>query len=146
MDGLLLRRRQRSRSHRSSSLLMMISKQQLGSFEVLEFMEDKQKSNRKVMLLDYTQHQNDEYIDFEIAWDCQKDIQQQHIQRLQLSEKQEQQQQTSSSFIQGNEYDDNSNEGCDTIIMLQHNPVYTLGTGSDEKFVLGAASSAQTNE
>jgi lipoate-protein ligase B len=132
-------------------MTMMISKQQLGRFEVLDFVDEEQTSNRKVLLLDYTQREGDEeeedgdeYIDFEVAWDRQKEILEKHTRRLQLSsvasEKQRQQQETcsssSSSFLQENEYD--NNEGRDTIIMLQHNPVYTLGTGSDDKFVLAA--------
>mmetsp|Transcript_29236 Transcript_29236/g.58099 ORF Transcript_29236/g.58099 Transcript_29236/m.58099 type:complete len:360 (+) Transcript_29236:31-1110(+) len=32
--------------------------------------------------------------------------------------------------------------GCDAVIFLQHAPVYTLGTGSDEKYVLDAAGAA----
>lgn len=46
------------------------------------------------------------------AWDLQKAI---------LREK--------KAFIERNE------ECCDTLIVVQHNPVYTLGTGSSEEFL-----------
>lgn len=100
----------------------MISKQQLGSFEALDISTITDEPwNRRALLLDYTQDP-DCRIDFETAWDCQKEIMQQHVERIDDG--------SYNSFL-------GSDGGCDTVIMLQHEPVYTLGTGSDEKFVLG---------
>ena len=102
--------------------LDMISKQQLGSFEQLDTSTiTNEPWKRKALLLDYTKDPSCR-IDFETAWDCQKEILQQHVERIDDG--------SYDSFV-------GTDGGCDTLIMLQHNPVYTLGTGSDEKFVLG---------
>jgi lipoyl(octanoyl) transferase len=110
----------------------MISKQQLGSFEVLD---DKtaQRANRKVALLDFA---SSDHIDFEEAWDFQKDLLNQHVQRLESG--------IENSFLEEEDAEASAG-GKDTIIMLQHNPVYTLGTGSDEKFVLQENSHTQSS-
>jgi lipoate-protein ligase B len=111
--------------------MQMISKQQLGSFEVLDTVGD--PSDRRVSLMDYTSDPSC-LIDFETAWDCQRDILNQHVGRLEVTAST----QAKNSFMTT---DDPafSIGGCDTVIMLQHNPVYTLGTGSDEKFVLSSS-------
>jgi lipoyl(octanoyl) transferase len=70
--------------------------------------------------LDYTKDPTC-HIDFEAAWDCQKEIMNQHAERIDDG--------SYYSFLM-------TDGGCDTVMMLLHDPVYTLGTGSDEKFVL----------
>jgi lipoyl(octanoyl) transferase len=135
-NGLLVsRRRRRKQPQQPSTTLMMISKQQLGVFEVLETTGS--STDRRVALLDYTARNNDttglpSLIDFDTAWEYQKHILNQQIERLQLDDM------TTSSFLPTiiNMDDDDKTNGHDAVIMLQHNPVYTLGTGSDDKFVL----------
>lgn len=107
-------------------LTEMISKQQLGSFEALEHIEGTE--DRKVALLDFT---SSDRIGFEEAWEFQKDVVSRHVRRMEGGG----QRRRDSSFLRLDD-DDDPYDGCDTVIMLQHHPVYTLGTGSDEKFVL----------
>lgn len=131
----------------------MIAPQQLGTFERLDYDTRRTgRSDRKVALLDFTskgnaageeEEEEDYYIDFEEAWDFQKDLLNQHVERLKHAETDGGDDNPPSSFLSSNNFimmDDNTgattNVGCDTIIFLQHHPVYTLGTGSDEKFVL----------
>jgi lipoyl(octanoyl) transferase len=150
--------------------LAMISKQQLGTFEILEEsqLDVPDQCDRKVVLLDYTAAKNEEeeddddgmvssstgsnLIDFETAWDFQKDLMERHFTRLATQQQQQQQQSQSqshqdatiitdprllTSFMSSEEeQESHATNGRDTVIMLQHHPVYTLGTGSDEKFVL----------
>jgi lipoyl(octanoyl) transferase len=111
----------------ATSSLAMISKQQLGSFEQLDIGTD-EPWNRRVLLLDYTKDPTCR-IDFETAWDCQKEIMNQHVERIDDG--------SYDSFL-------TTSGGCDTVMMLQHDPVYTLGTGSDEKFVLGLSEDVPT--
>ncbi|KAL3909417.1 MAG: hypothetical protein SGILL_008096 [Bacillariaceae sp.] len=107
--------------HALTSKLDMISKQQLGTFEALDTDGmDGNSSRRQALLVDYTTDPT-YHIAFETAWDYQKQILGEHMERLDDG--------SYDSFLA-------SGGGCDTVIMLQHDPVYTLGTGSDEKFVL----------
>jgi len=153
-----------SSSFRTTTL--MISEQQLGTFEVIEMTES--PSERKVALLDYTKDtassssslSSSSLIDFDTAWDYQKQILNEQLERLAT---------ISSDSKHGNNDDDNENISSflptmddddddddldkiknighrDTIIMLQHHPVYTLGTGSDDKFVKSLSSSSNNND
>lgn len=61
-------------------------------------------------------------IPFTTAWNWQKALLNDHVERLS---------QNKTAFLNGGDF-----SGLDTVIMLQHDPVYTLGTGSDEKFVV----------
>ena len=150
-NGLLVSRRRQQ----TSTLPMMISKQQLGIFEVLETTEP--STDRRVALLDYTARNDTTgltpLIDFDTAWEYQKHILNQQIERLQFDDT------TTSSFlpiIMNDDDDDdddgetknysNKTNGHDAIIMLQHNPVYTLGTGSDDKFLLSSSSCPNDDE
>jgi lipoate-protein ligase B len=107
---------------RSSSKLF-IGPQQLGEFEVLDITDS--PASRRVPLLDYSATGSP--IPFETAWDWQKELLDNHVERI-------------SREIPASQFLDETTEsdptGLDTVIMLQHAPVYTLGTGSDEKFVL----------
>jgi len=120
------------------SIVRMISEQQLGNFEMIQTKES--LSERKVGLLDYTAETTPSLpaspllIDFDTAWGYQNQILDEQLQRLAKIGNSERR---SSSFLPTVEEDDQiENVGHrDTIIILQHHPVYTLGTGSDEKFV-----------
>jgi lipoyl(octanoyl) transferase len=135
--------------------MAMISKQQLGSFEVLEATQP--RSERRVALLDYTSIDPTTFIDFGTAWDWQKELLDRHVDRLTMSSLSTTTTTTTtttpSSFLPINDDSDHdysdpsishaiptTSAGYDTIIMLQHDPVYTLGTGSDERFVLTSSS------
>mmetsp|Transcript_13385 Transcript_13385/g.32234 ORF Transcript_13385/g.32234 Transcript_13385/m.32234 type:complete len:325 (+) Transcript_13385:47-1021(+) len=115
----------------SSSSALLLGPQQLGSFEVLA-LGDSIISRRSVALIDYSSADDTPFIPFETAWDWQKDILEGHVQRLKNSEDDS----SSSQFLSPSDDSTNAN-GVDTVIMLQHEPVYTLGTGSDESFILG---------
>lgn len=98
---------------------LWIVPQQLGSFEVLELPE--LPSSRQVSLLDFSTVS----IPFATAWEWQKSLLDEHIDRISQKDVKCQFMRERSDIL-----------GLDAVIMLQHLPVYTLGTGSDEKFVL----------
>jgi lipoyl(octanoyl) transferase len=96
-----------------STLPLALSPQQLGTFESLLIEED--TKTRTVQLFDWS---GCDPISFQEGWDFQKDLLSHHLDRLK-------------------EDDDRKQfDGFDSIVMLQHTPVYTLGTGSDPDFVL----------
>ena len=135
----------RRRPQREFPNLKMISEQQLGTFEIIE--TAKAPSQRKVALLDYITETGSStspsslLIDFDTAWGHQRQILEDQMERLSSMSKKEKisdDYESCSSFLPTmlDDYDESMSAGHrDTIIMLQHNPVYTLGTGSDEKFV-----------
>lgn len=90
--------------------------QQLGEFESLNF-SDGVKEDRTVKLFDLTAS---EPVHFHDGWEFQKNLLSKHLERLKKDEENR-----CSQF-----------DGFDSIIMLQHMPVYTLGTASDSNFVL----------
>eukprot|EP00531_Pseudo-nitzschia_arenysensis_P002613 CAMPEP_0116121520 /NCGR_PEP_ID=MMETSP0329-20121206/3740_1 /TAXON_ID=697910 /ORGANISM="Pseudo-nitzschia arenysensis, Strain B593" /LENGTH=294 /DNA_ID=CAMNT_0003615337 /DNA_START=189 /DNA_END=1073 /DNA_ORIENTATION=+ len=128
----------------------MISEQQLGTFEIID--TENSPSERRVALLDYitesgsSTSQSSMLIDFDTAWGHQRLILEDQMERLSSARrngKSVDDQDSASSFLT-TIFDDDENMKTghgDTIIMLQHKPVYTLGTGSDEKFVKGISSS-----
>ena len=137
-----------------------LAPQQLGSFETLsdEIRADRNKNERGVLLKNYvnnSQHYDfnpeaSESIPFETAWGWQKSCLEQQLNRIQLVERNSDSMPgqdavgpflPQSLHIHSTEQDNswnsrNSINGIDTVYMLQHSPVYTLGTGSDERFVL----------
>jgi lipoyl(octanoyl) transferase len=127
---------------------LFLGLQQLGSFEPLQLQtpdnsETEQRQQRRVLLKDLS---NQPPIDFETAWDWQKTCLNQQLQRLsdaaEHSSSSSPVAESSSQFLPPDNNptttDTTSTAGVDTIYMLQHSPVYTLGTGSDETFVLAA--------
>ena len=95
-------------------------------------------------LLDYTKDTpsspSSSLIDFDTDWDYQKQILNKQIERLATissDNNNDDDNENTSSFLPTMDDDDKiKNIGHrDTIIMLQHHPVYTLGTGSDDKFI-----------
>lgn len=100
------------------------------------------KSDRRVVLENYSDAAASEGIPFEKAWDWQKECLDQHVQRLKNEANYMPSSSTSGSYLpmlSSTVASTNDNPvplGLDTVFMLQHSPVYTLGTGSDEKFVL----------
>ena len=115
----------------------MISEQQLGYFEALE--TEAPPCERRVALLDYTAGEDDDPVGFETAWGYQKEILCDQIDRLAEGGE------TGSSFLPADPGNGTApGRRGDTVLMLQHRPVYTLGTGSDEAFVKQASSSSSS--
>lgn len=124
-------------SQRTSTSKLGIGPQQLGEFEVLD-LDSTVRSKRKVRLIDYSTTTSSP-IPFMTAWDWQRDLLNRHIERIKGEDGSSSSSTTSSSQFwneSSSSSSGNINCGIDTILMLQHEPVYTLGTGSDEKFVL----------
>ena len=102
--------------------ILQISPQQLGEFETLEYAET---SQRKVNLLDFL---DEGLVPFHEAWDLQKSILNAQMARINS-------QTTSDQFVD-RRIDRAGVDGTDTVMILQHEAVYTLGTASDENFIL----------
>ena len=125
----------------------MIAPQQLGSFEPLTtgIAVEQPVTDRRVLLHDWTKcttqsSSSTAGVEFTAAWNVQKRLLQGHLDRLIIEQQQQQQDQQndddgqqppSSSFLT----DNSDNNGIDSVIFLEHEPVYTLGTASDESFV-----------
>lgn len=134
-----------------------VAPQQLGSFETLH---TNSIDTRRVVLEDLVSS-NSERVEFTRAWDWQKQLLQEHVERLAKEE--------ASQFLSSADSMQGENKGLlkggyDTIFMLEHEAVYTLvrekdycqeeckvcltlrcalmllqGTGSDEKFIIGTS-------
>jgi lipoyl(octanoyl) transferase len=116
----------------------MIAPQQLGTFEALMLPGTQQ---RKVLLEDWTDSCNEEgssLVDFRAAWDIQKEYLQQHMARLDIIKENENDDEN-SGFLRDSKNDDRLH-GVDRVIMLEHEPVYTLGTASDASLILNESS------
>lgn len=107
-------------SFRKKSFPFHLAPQQLGEFEPLQSMK---ASKRKVLLLNQL---DDRPVMFEQAWDLQKSLHERQIGRLTDLPHE-------SQFLDD---DPGNRSGKDTVIFLEHEPVYTLGTGSDENFII----------
>lgn len=105
-----------------------VAPQQLGSFETLGIPNQNQELSTRRILLDKW---IGDPIDFKTGWDIQKDYLQQHIHRLGQSTGE-----TVIAPLHNGFMSDLAYGGFDRVIMLEHKPVYTLGTGSDPSFVL----------
>mmetsp|Transcript_22216 Transcript_22216/g.33251 ORF Transcript_22216/g.33251 Transcript_22216/m.33251 type:complete len:395 (+) Transcript_22216:115-1299(+) len=119
------------------------------SIEATEESLSKRYRNRFVKLYDFS---SCDPIEFQSMWDIQKDIVEGHVQRLKvefqkkqpesqflpldecLIQAQLQQELGYQGYLQSIKSGDES-RGCDAIIILQHQPVYTLGTASDTAFI-----------
>jgi len=86
----------------------------------------------------HDKHQN--LLGYRDVWNLQKRLVENHINRLQQDQILRELGFSSSTRVNlssmTNEHED-AGRGNDIILMLQHEPVYTLGTGSDERFILG---------
>lgn len=109
--------------HSTFALKSNKTSQQLGQFKPLNISTEILPS-RNVCLIDFSSL---EPIPFHVAWDMQKNLMQHQIDRLQVEFEEripESQFSCSDSFQQK-----------DCVIMLQHTPVYTLGTASDSNYI-----------
>jgi len=106
---------------RCRHVILKIAPQQLGEFETLNFVETQ---SRKVLLLDFL---SERPVPFHNAWDMQKLILNSQTDRIASKE--------GLSQFAGNT---SETKGTDTVMLLQHEPVYTLGTASDENFIIAS--------
>jgi len=112
----------RGAAHATTTSPQWLAPQQLGSFEELTSLQEFQ-DERTVALLDWSAQGT---VPFVAAWDYQKKIVDGHLERLSAEDGSD-----VSQFLVSE-----SAEGVDSVIFLQHDPVYTLGTGSDPNFIL----------
>ena len=120
------------------------SQQQLGEFKRLNIAHDEDGDHgRYVRLYDFS---SSDPIEYRSMWYVQKQLVDSHLERLKAEfQKKEPDSQfllPSCDFIPSDNYDytkisekDTSGKSRDAIILVQHRPVYTLGTGSDPKYV-----------
>lgn len=156
----------------------MAFQQQLGSYEELKLDDESLmgRNERRVRYIDLTkgstssipmsatattstnnnklQLQPGTLVEYNAAWELQKQLLQSHIDRLTIgtsgTNNSTNQCCTSllslaSSFLPLNINDESITKliGVDTIVLVEHEPVYTLGTGSDVSFIL---ESEETNQ
>mmetsp|Transcript_1761 Transcript_1761/g.2459 ORF Transcript_1761/g.2459 Transcript_1761/m.2459 type:complete len:341 (+) Transcript_1761:145-1167(+) len=103
-------------------IVLFLAPQQLGSFEEL----DEPEEERIVTTYDWS----DDAIPFNDMWDFQKELVQRHLDYLSLPSSSSTSSETSVSTSSLS-----SSSGLDSVILLQHTPVYTLGTASDPDFI-----------
>lgn len=123
-------------------LSLHLAPQQLGEFKPINLVGDEEKqidrSTRRVWLYDFVSNtQNDDKIPYQEAWDLQKHLMEQQLSRIGKRPKDPP---LYNQFVpvhadKNDGIDSNSLVGCDSIIILQHDPVYTLGTASDTSFI-----------
>lgn len=142
-----------SSSSKYVSLKLNLAPQQLGEFKPINLVinedgdaeeKDIDRSKRRVWLYDFvssnssTQQTSADTIPYIEAWDLQKRLMEEQLSRIGKRPKDPP---LYDQFIpvDANEknIDSDSLMGCDSIIMLQHDPVYTLGTASDTSFIHG---------
>ena len=112
-------------TRKDASTTLWIAPQQLGSFETLEI---NSAETRNVLLEDLVSF-NSERVEFTRAWDWQKQLLQEHVERLAKDE--------TSQFLLTDDRitgEDRglSKGGYDTIFMLEHEAVYTLVSTREE--------------
>jgi len=110
----------------------MVAPQQLGSFEVLEHIDTEEQQDRRVLLHSYVTEHPKSLIEYNTAWDWQKELLRHHSDRIDKHKTET----TITTMPFLNDDHEQLQVGHDTVIMLEHNPVLTLGTASDTAFIL----------
>lgn len=132
-------------SHRNQHEAFKLAPQQLGEFKPINLVgdysnegKDIDRSSRRVWFYDFISNQQTTTIPYKEAWDLQKRLMEKQLSRIGKRPKDpplyDQFIPLEVSDDEGS-IDNNSLMGCDSIIMLQHDPVYTLGTASDTSFI-----------
>lgn len=134
-------------SRQRHTTMLQVEQQGFGEFESLKIAEEVSASGstmkqdeRIVILHDFS---GSKPIPYQTMWEMQKEFVDGHIERLkdelkkQVPESQFSSNVELSSLNFGAEHYPHANIGRDSIILLQHEPVYTLGTGSDSNFIKG---------
>lgn len=111
-----------------------VSSQQLGFFEPLPV---NREDGRRVVLENYVSDQHGP-VEFQDAWNRQKQLLHQHIHRRQHRP-------DADSFLPDETTVDPATCGCDHILFLEHTPIHTLGTASDERYLRTASSSSSSS-
>jgi lipoyl(octanoyl) transferase len=148
-----------------NSIRLMAFQQQLGSFEEIKICDEPllESGIRRVRYFDFTKEETtpsdpmiaeNEYIrqsgtliEYNTAWDIQKKLLQSHVNRLTKvaveasnggSFRSDSLSSVLSSFVplDINDGVKANLTGMDTILLVEHEPVYTLGTGSNVSFIL----------
>ncbi len=128
-----------------------LAPQQLGEFKSINLVVNKDgaeekdidPSRRRVWLYDFvssssTQQTSADTIPYNKAWDLQKRLMEEQLLRIGKRPKDPPlYDQFIPMDVNEENFDNKSMMGCDSIIMLQHDPVYTLGTASDTSFIHG---------
>lgn len=121
----------------SSLPILHLAPQQLGEFEPINLADDT-NNERRVWLYDYVTA-NPKTIHYHDAWDLQKSLVEHQLSRIgkRPSNPPLYDQFVPTSVDDDQEDGKSSLVGCDSIIILEHDPVYTLGTASDPSFIRG---------
>ena len=129
-----------------------LAPQQLGEFKPINVVvnedgaeeeKDIDRSRRRVWLYDFvssssTQQTSADTIPYNEAWDLQKRLMEEQLSRIGKRPKDPPlYDQFIPIDVNEENFDSKTLMGCDSIIMLQHDPVYTLGTASDTSFIHG---------
>ncbi|KAL7543150.1 hypothetical protein ACHAXR_012451 [Thalassiosira sp. AJA248-18] len=128
---------------RGRHALLHIAPQQLGEFEPIANDEEGRpitRNQRRVWLYDFVtapHQQQPTTTDYHEAWDLQKSLVDHQLARIGKRPKDPPLYGQFVPTCLDDVEDDNPLLGCDSIIMLQHDPVYTLGTASDPSFIHG---------
>ncbi|KAL9182719.1 hypothetical protein ACHAXT_003998 [Thalassiosira profunda] len=140
-DALLPPSQARRRRHE-----LQIAPQQLGEFEPIELGDasdgeegQRARDKRRVWLYDFVTDipPEESTIPYHEAWGLQKSLVEHQLARI---GKRPSDPPLYDQFVPAQldeEREGNALLGCDSIIMLQHDPVYTLGTASDPSFIHG---------
>eukprot|EP01082_Thalassiosira_pseudonana_P007794 g6786.t1 g6786 contig23:1209076-1210092(-) len=135
-----------SLTHQPSTLRrtqqLHLAPQQLGEFEpiTLSGNDGQGRTQRKVWLYDFVTASNSLTVPYHAAWDLQKSIVEHQLARIGKSPKDPALYEQFIPFDSGLDQSGGIPQsllGCDSIIMLEHDPVYTLGTASDPSFIHG---------
>ena len=125
-----------SRRHQRINL----APQQLGEFEPINFHSttDGDRTRRRVWLYDFVTASQSTTVPYNVMWDHQKSLVSHQLSRIGKGPKDPP---LYDQFVPlGLDSEDiipQSLLGCDSIIMVEHDPVYTLGTASDASFIRG---------
>lgn len=134
-------------THSKSQLQLNLAPQQLGEFEpIVTSAED--RTRRRAWLYDYVSSPDSSTISYDDMWDHQKSLVGHQLSRIGKRPKDPP---LYDQFIpmDVNSAGDCSQDlllGCDSIIMVEHDPVYTLGTASDASFIHGYHANGDDNK
>ena len=125
----------------TTSTQLHLAPQQLGTFESLNVSPEARKQ-RTVRVESYLEP----HLDYQAGWDRQGELWQAHADRLleqQRRGKDDTRTTTTTTTTTGTTTMTSSSlqqfDGYDTIVMVQHKPIYTLGTASDTNFIKSTA-------
>jgi lipoate-protein ligase B len=112
-----------------------LAPQQLGEFEPINT-SNEDRALRRVWLYDYVTAPDSSTVAYHMMWDHQKTLVDHQLSRIGKGPKDPP---LYGQFIpvDSASIDSQATIGCDSIIMVEHDPVYTLGTASDASFIKG---------